>query len=157
MAHQQYPQRIDRRRSLNKKILGFGCLPIGALLVLVIILAAVGSSSDDSETSGHTMAKTPVPEYTVANKREKTKIGSVDLIASGVTVVQAKAAIHDYADKNIGDQFQDYGITVVRSDADKTYVCRAEWVASAQAAQLYTGGRIKSDSWPAIDINCPDF
>ncbi|MGX1512224.1 hypothetical protein [Streptomyces collinus] len=147
------PEQAARRRSTNKKILTFGCLPLAAILILVIVLAAVGSNQDDDKPAKE--ATVDAPAYTVANKQEKTKTGSVDLVVPDATVDTAKAAIEDYA-QNIGDSFQDYAITVVRSDADKVYVCTGRWIRDEQASELYTGGKVKADSWPAIDMNCPD-
>ncbi|MFK4797801.1 hypothetical protein ACI3K5_03795 [Streptomyces sp. MPA0124] len=147
------PEQAARRRSTNKKILKFGCLPLGVILVLVIVLAAVGSNQDDDKPTKE--AAVDAPAYTVANKQEKTKTGSADLVIPDVTVDQAKAAIEDYA-QTIGDRFQDYAITVVRSDKDKVYVCSGRWIRDEQAAELYTGGKVKADSWPTIDMNCPD-
>lgn len=119
---------------------------------LLATLTACGSS-DDQE--GKTVDTPKPPAYTVANKDEKVKRGSVDLIVPDATVDSAKAAIQDYA-KTIGDQFQNYGITVVRNDADKVYVCMGEWARDEDASKLYTGGRVKDDTWPAILMNCPD-
>lgn len=145
------PATAERNRRINKRIGLFGCLPLAVILTLVIIAAAIGGGDDTKPKESNVKP----PAYTVANKDEKTKIGSVDLIIPGATVDQAKAAIADYA-KTIGDTFLNYGITVVRSDADKVYVCMGEWVKDEQAAEIYTGGRITSDTWPALDINCPD-
>jgi len=118
---------------------------------LLATLTACGSS-DDQE--GKTVDTPKPPAYTVANKDEKAKRGSVDLIVPDATVESAKAAIQDYA-KGI-DGPLNYSITVVRSDADKTYVCMGEWAKDEDASKLYTGGRIKGDTWPAILMNCPD-
>ncbi|WP_327436137.1 hypothetical protein OG279_26220 [Streptomyces sp. NBC_01201] len=145
------PDQANRRRSLNKKILGFGCLPLAVILVLVIVAAIAGSNTDSKNEE----ARVAAPAYTVVNKKEKTKLGSVDLVIPDATVDQAKAAIEDYAE-TIGDQFLNYSVTVVRSDADKVYVCMGEWAKDEQASQIYTGGRIKGDTWPAILMNCPD-
>ncbi|MFJ9662828.1 hypothetical protein ACIRPR_33375 [Streptomyces griseoflavus] len=126
----------------------------GILAALALTLTACGSSDTGDDKPKE--AKVDAPAYTEANKREKTKTGSVDLVVPDATVDQAKAAIQDYADTKIGDSFLNYGITVVRSDADKTYVCMGEWVKDEQASEVYTGGRVKGDSWPAIAYNCPD-
>lgn len=147
------PEEAARRRSLNKKILTFGCLPLALILVLLIVAAAIGGSSENNAKPKEPTVKPPA--YTVANKREKTKTGSVDLVVPSATVDQAKAAIEDYA-TTIGDRFLNYGITIIRSDDDKVYVCSGEWVKDEQAAKIYTGGRITSDTWPAIQMNCPD-
>ncbi|MFI1021276.1 hypothetical protein [Streptomyces olivaceus] len=155
MPKQLTDEQMARRRSLNKKILGFGCLPIAALLVLVIALAAIGDSDETDDAKPAKEAAVDAPAYTEANKREKTKTGSVDLIVPDATVDQAKAAIEDYA-QNIGGDFQDYSVTVVRSDTDKVYVCSGRWIRDEQASELYTGGKVTADSWPAIDMNCPD-
>lgn len=153
MKTQLTDAQMARRRSTNKKILTFGCLPLAVILVLVIVLAAVGSNQDDDKPAKE--ATVDAPAYTVANKTEKTKSGSVDLIVPDATVDTAKAAIEDYA-QGIGDTFRDYWMTVVRSDTDKVYVCRGRWIRDEQASELYTGGKVKADSWPAIDMNCPD-
>ena len=142
----------NRRRSLNKKILGFGCLPLAVILILVIVAAIAGSNTDSKDEE----AKVAAPAYTVVNKKEKAKLGSVDLVIPDATVDQAKAAIEDYAQNHIGDQFLNYSVTVVRNDADKVYVCMGEWAKDEQASEIYTGGRIKGDSWPALLMNCPD-
>jgi hypothetical protein len=143
----------DNRRT-NKKILKFGCLPLAVLLGIVVALASAGEDQGDDKPAKE--ARVEAPAYTEANKSEKAKTGRVDLVIPDATVDQAKAAIQDYADNKIGDRFANYGITVVRSDADKTYVCMGEWVRDAEAAELYTGGRITSATWPAIAYNCPD-
>lgn len=118
--------------------------------LLLTTLTACGSS--DKEDTKVDMPKPPA--YTVANKKEKTKTGSADLVIPNATVDGAKAAIQDYAQTIDGPV--NYSITVVRSNADKTYVCRGEWVKDEEAAETYTGGRITSDTWPALDMNCPD-
>ncbi|MFJ6615443.1 hypothetical protein ACIQPT_34785 [Streptomyces sp. NPDC091289] len=118
---------------------------------LLATLTGCGSS-DDQEAKNVDTPKPPA--YTVANKTEKTKTGSVDLIVLDATVDQAKAAIHDYA-KSINGPLN-YSITVIRSDTDKVYVCMGEWAKDQQASDTYTGGRIKGDTWPAILMNCPD-
>lgn len=146
------PDQANHRRNLNKKILTFGCLPLAVILILVIVAAIAGSNDTDSKNEE---AKV-VPAYTVANKSEKAKTGSADLVIPDATVDQAKAAIEDYAQNHIGDRFLNYGITVVRSNADKVYVCMGEWAKDQQASDIYTGGRIKGDTWPAILMNCPD-
>ena len=125
---------------------------VATATALLAVLTACGSTEGDDAKSKEANVKPPA--YTVANKDEKTKIGRVDLIVPNATIDQAKAAIEDYA-KTI-DGPLNYSITVVRSDADKVYVCMGEWVKDEQAAQLYTGGRITSDTWPALSINCPD-
>lgn len=124
-----------------------------ALTAAAFLLSLTACDSDDQEAKNVTTPKAPA--YTVANKSERTKTGSVDLIVPDATVESAKAAIEDYA-KTIGDQFLNYGITAIRDAADKVYVCSGEWVKDEQAAKVYTGGRIKSDTWPALSINCPD-
>lgn len=148
------PQQAASRRRTNAKVLKFGCLPLAALFVLVLVLAAIGDDQDDNKPAKED--RVDAPAYTEANKSEKTKLGSVDLVVPDATVDQAKAAIQDYADNKIGDRFLNYNITVVRADTDPTYVCRGEWVKDAKAAELYTGGRITSDTWPALAFNCPD-
>ncbi|MBV7671388.1 hypothetical protein STHAL_18220 [Streptomyces halstedii] len=146
------PDQAHRRRSLNKKILGFGCLPITVLLILVIVAAIAGSNGTDSKDKEAKVR----PAYTITNKTEKKKTGSVDLVIPDATVDQAKAAVEDYAQHHIGDQFLNYSVTVVRSDTDKVYVCMGEWAKDEQASQVYTGGRVKGDTWPATLMNCPD-
>ncbi|AWL39678.1 MULTISPECIES: hypothetical protein [unclassified Streptomyces] len=146
------PDQVNRRRRLNKKILGFGCLPITVLLILVIVAAIVGSNDTDLKDEEAKVR----PAYTIANKTEKKKTGSVDLVIPDATVDQAKAAVEDYAQHHIGDRFLNYSVTVVRSDTDKVYVCMGEWVKDEQASQVYTGGRVKGDNWPALTTNCPD-
>ena len=123
----------------------------GLLAAACLTLTACSSTEGDDKSEEATVKP---PAYTVANKDEKKKTGSVDLIVPDATVDQAKAAIEDYA-KTI-DGPLNYSITVVRSDADKVYVCMGEWVKDEKASQVYTGGRITSDTWPALDINCPD-
>lgn len=145
------PDQANRRRSLNKKILGFGCLPLAVILVLVIVAAIAGSNTDSKNEETKT-----TPDYTVANLSEKKKTGSVDLVIPDATVDQAKAAIDHYAQNRIGDRFLNYGITVVRDEDDKVYVCMGEWARDEDASKLYTGGRIKGDTWPALLMNCPD-
>ncbi|MFF8793351.1 hypothetical protein [Streptomyces globisporus] len=124
-----------------------------ALITAGLLLTLTACGEDDQKAKNVDTPKPPA--YTVANKDEKKKTGSVDLVVPDATVDTAKAAIQDYA-KSIGGQFLNYGITVVRSDADKVYVCMGEWAKDQQASDIYTGGRIKGDTWPAILMNCPD-
>ncbi|MFB7226072.1 hypothetical protein [Streptomyces sp. NPDC056227] len=124
-----------------------------AALITAALLATL-TACGSSDTEGKNVDTPKPPPYTVANKNEKTKTGSVDLVIPGATVDQAKAAIQDYA-KSI-DGPLNYSITVVRDDADKTYVCMGEWAKDENASKIYTGGRIKGDTWPAILMNCPD-
>ncbi|MFF7365829.1 hypothetical protein [Streptomyces sp. NPDC008125] len=124
-----------------------------ALIAAGLLAALTACSSSDQEPKNVDGPKPP--PYTVANKSEKVKRGSVDLIVPDATVDTAKAAIQDYA-QSIGGAMQNYSITVVRDDADKVYVCMGEWAKDEAASKLYSGGRIKGDSWPAILMNCPD-
>ncbi|PJN31316.1 hypothetical protein CG717_16250 [Streptomyces sp. CB02613] len=124
-----------------------------ALITAGLLLTLTACGEDDPKAKNVDTPKPPA--YTVANKDEKVKRGSVDLIVPDATVESAKAAVQDYA-KSIGNQFLNYSITVVRSDADKTYVCMGEWAKDENASDIYTGGRIKGDTWPAILMNCPD-
>ncbi|MCI4045119.1 hypothetical protein [Streptomyces sp. TRM75563] len=125
---------------------------LAALAAAGLLLTLTACGSDDKEAKNVDAPKPPA--YTVANKDEKAKTGSVDLVVPDATVDTAKAAIQDYA-KSI-DGPENYSITVIRSDADKTYVCMGEWAKDQQASDIYTGGRIKGDTWPAILMNCPD-
>ncbi|WP_371606469.1 hypothetical protein OG725_37415 [Streptomyces sp. NBC_01213] len=126
-----------------------------AALITAGLLATLTACGSGDGQEGKTVDTPKPPAYTVANKDEKVKRGSVDLFVPDATVDSAKAAIQDYA-KTIGGQFLNYSVTVVRSDADKVYVCMGEWAKDKQASQIYTGGRIKGDTWPAILMNCPD-
>jgi len=123
-----------------------------ALIAAGLLATLTACDGDDQEAKNVTTPKAPA--YTVANKDEKAKTGRVDLIVPDATVESAKAAIEDYA-KSI-DGPLNYNITVVRDDADKVYVCMGTWVKDEQASQIYTGGRVKGDSWPALEMNCPD-
>ncbi|MFJ2646749.1 hypothetical protein ACIO1C_08515 [Streptomyces sp. NPDC087420] len=99
-----------------------------------------------------------VPAYTVANKIERFRTGSVDLIVPNATEASAEAAIHDYV-KTIDQELLDYGINVIRDKDDKgidDYVCHGEWLKHEGAARVYTGGRFTSDTWPATGIWCGD-
>lgn len=117
---------------------------------LLATLTACGSSDQEAKN-----VNTPkAPAYTVANKDDGDKRGSVDLIVPDATIESAKAAIEDYAQSIDGPL--NYSITVVRDDADKVYVCMGEWAKDEEASKIYTGGRIKGDTWPAILMNCPD-
>ncbi|MER6603926.1 hypothetical protein [Streptomyces parvus] len=121
-------------------------------LTAAALLATLTACDGDQEAKNVDTPKPPA--YTVANKDDDGKRGSVDLVVPDATVDTAKAAIQDYA-KSI-DGPENYSITVVRSDADKTYVCMGEWAKDQKASDIYTGGRIKGDTWPAILMNCPD-
>lgn len=123
-----------------------------ALTAAALLVTLTACGGDDQEAKDVDTPKAPA--YTVANKDESGKRGSVDLVVPAATVESAKAAIHDYA-KGI-DGPLNYSITVVRDDADKVYVCMGEWAKDEKASTLYTGGRIKGDTWPAILMNCPD-
>ncbi|MFE0772636.1 hypothetical protein [Streptomyces sp. NPDC058861] len=108
-------------------------------------------------TAPTAVSKPATPAYTVANKIEKGETGSVDLILPNATAESAKAAIEDYARTIDGPS--NYGINVIRDKADdglEDYVCHGEWVKDAPAARVYTGGRITSDTWPALGMYCSD-
>lgn len=122
-----------------------------ALTAATLLLSLTACDSDDQEAKTVTTPKAPA--YTVADKREKTETGSVDLVVPDANVDSAKAAVKDYA-KTIGDQFLHYGITVVLADDPKVYICMVEWVKNKQAAKVYTGGRIESHTWPALSMLC---
>ncbi|MEV0884737.1 hypothetical protein AB0J03_12975 [Streptomyces microflavus] len=123
-----------------------------ALIAAALLATLTACDSGDQEAKNVDTPKPPA--YTVANKDDDGKRGSVDLVVPDATVESAKAAIQDYA-KGINGP-ENYSITVVRSDADKVYVCMGEWAKDQQASDIYTGGRIKGDDWPAILMNCPD-
>ncbi|MFI9465744.1 hypothetical protein [Streptomyces xiamenensis] len=125
-------------------------MTITAAAIASLLLAGCGG--DDSSTTDDAPAA-QVPEYTVTNE-ERGKIASADLVIPDATIESASAAIEDYASGIDGADTAT--ITVVRDDSDAVYVCRGEWVASEEASQMYTGGRITADSWPALDLNCPD-
>ncbi|CAM5482982.1 hypothetical protein [Streptomyces atroolivaceus] len=136
------------------------CTRIAAVFTVGLILATLtGCSSSDREDTTVDASKAVVtpktPLYTVVNKVEKSKVGSVDLVIPNATVEEAKAAIRDYA-KTIDGQLN-YGINVIRDKDDmgiEDYVCHGEWVIDEQAARAYTGGRVTSDTWPAIGWYC---
>ncbi|MYV39528.1 hypothetical protein GT030_11760 [Streptomyces sp. SID1328] len=123
-------------------------------LLLATLTACSSSDQEDKAVETPKVVDTPkAPAYTVGNKIEKSGVGSVDLVIPTATVDSAKAAIQDYA-KTIHGPLN-YGINVIRSKADKgieDYVCHGEWVKAEQAAQVYTGGRVTSDTWPAIGM-----
>ncbi len=95
-----------------------------------------------------------MPDYTIADQEESDATGSVTLVSPNVTVDEAIAAIRDYAE-GIDGQLH-YEITVVRSQSDSEYVCRGKWVKDEKAAEIYGSGQVVSDTWPAIDTDCPD-
>lgn len=74
------PEEAARRRSLNKKILTFGCLPITALLVIVIAIAATSDSDTGSTEPSEQMAAVMCEGF--VKKRLKSP-GSAEF--SGVT------------------------------------------------------------------------
>ncbi|MFH8622672.1 hypothetical protein ACH4A8_12310 [Streptomyces vietnamensis] len=125
-------------------------------LLLAVLTACSSGAQEDKAVEAPKVVDLPkAPAYTVANKIEKFGVGSVDLVIPSATVESAKAAIQDYA-KTI-DGPLNYGINVIRSKTDKgieDYVCHGEWARDEQAARVYTGGRITSDTWPAIKMYC---
>ncbi|WP_093837202.1 hypothetical protein [Streptomyces aidingensis] len=94
-----------------------------------------------------------MPEYTVADQEESEATGSVALVIPNATEDEAIAAIRDFAE-GIDGQLH-YEITVVRNQSDGDYVCRGKWVKDEKAAEIYGSGQVVSDSWPAIDTDCP--
>lgn len=128
--------------------------------LLLVTLTACGDEGheDRATTTAPTAVATPAtPVYTVANKIEKGEMGSVDLILPNATAESAKAAIEDYARTIDGPS--NYGINVIRDKTDEgleDYICHGEWVKDEPAARVYTGGRITSDTWPALDMYCSD-
>jgi len=139
-----------------------------AAAALLLLTAACGSDDDSSgkavpkdtpkatasKPAASKAAEVAAPPYKVIKESLKANGGSVDLLIPTVTVDQAQAAIRAYA-KTI-DGPKDVSISVVRSADAGTYVCLGRWIRDAKAAELYTGGRVKADKWPAIDMNCPD-
>jgi len=128
-------------------------------LLIATVTACTSSGQTDHAVDKPKVVETPkAPAYTVANKIEKFGVGSVDLVIPNATVDDAKAAIQDYA-KTIDGRLLDYGINVIRDKGDKgieDYVCHGEWVKHEPAARVYTGGRVTSDTWPAIGMYCSD-
>ncbi|MGI5182228.1 hypothetical protein ACQEVZ_38640 [Dactylosporangium sp. CA-152071] len=125
-------------------------LAVAGVLVLCgvgVLIAVLTMSGDDKPTAAASDAA--VTPYTATAVKQ-----GADLVAPGVTVDGARAAISDWLAKNAGDS-KHLVVTVVRAAADKTYVCRAEYVADEQTAAVRTGGRVKGP-YPATVVNCPD-
>ncbi|MDQ0775260.1 hypothetical protein QF026_003726 [Streptomyces aurantiacus] len=125
--------------------------------LLLVVLTACGISAHEGK-SVETLEMRKFSRalaYTVMNKIERSGTGSVDLVIPTATADSAKAAIYDYV-KTI-DGPLNYGINVIRNKTDngiEDYVYHGEWIKDGQAAQVYTGGRVTSDTWPAIGMYC---
>lgn len=91
----------------------------------------------------------PVPEYTELNR------GPNELLVPDATTDSATAAIYDWLDRNT-DGEEVVHVQVVREPDAGTIVCRGEWAASEEVAELRMGGRLESDTWPAVLLSCPD-
>ncbi|BCL28655.1 hypothetical protein ACFFS2_04395 [Streptomyces aurantiacus] len=125
--------------------------------LLLVVLTVCGNSDHEGKSveTPETKEFSRAPAYTVMNKIEISGAGSVDLVIPTATADSAKSAIYDYA-KTI-DGPLNYGINVIRNKADNGIeddVCHGEWVKDEQAAQVHMGGRVTSDTWPAIGMYC---
>ncbi|MFF6832924.1 hypothetical protein ACFY84_13785 [Streptomyces sp. NPDC012438] len=137
--------------------------------LLLVTLTACGDEGHEGGATAPTAVTTAVtaaptamtppatPAHTVANKIERGETGSVDLVLPNATAESAEAAIEDHARTIDGPS--NHGIDVIRDKADdgpEDYVCHGEWVKDAPAARVYTGGRVTSDTWPALGMYCSD-
>lgn len=117
-----------------------------ATVAALIVAGAVGGSGDDDQAAaGKTAPK--VPAYKVINEDTGGKQGRADLLMPKATPEQAEAAIRDYAKRIDGPRAFEIG--TVRSRDAAVIVCRGEWRADDDAAQIY-GGKA------GLAVTCPD-
>ncbi|MFE6025552.1 hypothetical protein [Streptomyces niveus] len=125
--------------------------PTYATAVSALLLAALTACGGSDEGDANDKPKDAPPPYTVVKEKGR----SVDLLVEEATKDSATAAIHDWIDKSIGDR-KYASVAVVRSKDAGTIVCRAEYVADEQTAEVQTGGRITASDWPHTELDCPD-
>jgi hypothetical protein len=118
---------------------------VGAIVAALIVAAAVGGSGDDDQAATKTAPKAPA--YKVINEDTGGKQGRADLLMPKATPEQAEAAIRDYAKRIDGPRAFEIG--TVRSRDAAVIVCRGEWRADDDAAQIY-GGKA------GLAVTCPD-
>ncbi|MGI5048028.1 hypothetical protein ACM9HD_31875 [Streptomyces sp. JAC25] len=93
------------------------------------------------------------PSYTVRLDRNKDGSAMAYLALPDATDDEAEAAIRDYARNINGSEW----VTILISDKsgpEGKLICSATWMKDAQAAQKW-GGRFKSETWPGLDVRCP--
>ncbi|MGW0781853.1 hypothetical protein [Streptomyces sp. NPDC002913] len=94
------------------------------------------------------------PSYTVRLDRNKDGSAIAHLDLPDATDEEAEAAVRDYA----GTIEESEWVTIHISDdsgPEGKLICSATWMKNAQAAQKWSGGRFKSETWPGLDVRCP--
>lgn len=119
--------------------------------LLAAVLVGCSSADSDDASDKAAAAKKDVPAYSVIKDEPR----SAELLVANATTDSATAAIEDWIAKNAGDRAV-LGVQVVRTKDAGTIVCRAEYYADEDTAQVQTGGRITADEWPHTEIDCPD-
>lgn len=114
-----------------------------AAVAACVVLAGCGATEAEEPDYG------PVPEYTELSR------GPNELLVPDATTDSATAAIYDWLDQNTEGE-EVVAVQVVREADAGTVVCRGEWAVSEEAAELRMGGRLESETWPAVLIACPD-
>lgn len=110
-------------------------IAVGAIAAALIVVSAIGGSGDDDQAADKPAPKAPA--YKVINEDTSGKQGRADLVMPKTTPKQAESAIRDYAKRIDGPRA--FEIATVRSRDAKVIVCRGEWRADDEAAQIYGG------------------
>lgn len=120
-----------------------------AAVTAALAVTLVGCSSSDSNTGDS--SKAAAPRYTVIKDTNR----AVELLVEDATKDSATAALEDWIDTKVGDR-KSVSVQVVRNKDAGTIVCRAEYYADEETANVQTGGRIKAAEWPHTEVECPD-
>ncbi|HSA49263.1 MAG TPA: hypothetical protein VLH10_04020 [Yinghuangia sp.] len=123
-----------------------------AAVAAVLLTAACGSESAESDPAAGGSAS--APQYQVINEESYLGGGSVDLLIANATTEQARLAISNYAE-TLKAEVRDFTIRVVLTPDAKTYVCTGHWLRDADAAKRTTSV-VKTDTWPYLEMNCPE-
>lgn len=122
-----------------------------SVIAALLALAVTGCGGSDDAGTDKASPPAAVPKYTVI----KDTNSLAELLVENATTDSATAAIQDWLDKNAGGR-DALNVQVVRSKDAGTIVCRAEYYADEQTAQVRSGGRVTSDKWPHTEFDCPD-
>jgi hypothetical protein len=92
------------------------------------------------------------PTYTIVDERDSSSMRITYLQLPDATHAQAEEAIRDYAGTIEGPKWATISLHSDPADGD---VCRGTWVKDPKTAQQLSGGSFKSDTWPALQVQCP--
>lgn len=125
------------------------------LLASSVVLAAGACSGGFDPFTAAGAAPSQVPAYEVisedADSGGVARMGA-ELVVADATAGTARAAIADYVAEHTDRDYVD--VSVLRSPDTATVVCVGRYVTSERVAEALTD--IRADSYPALDVACPD-